>query len=83
MLDLFDRLKDFLYDRPVYAFLTVSMVVNAYLFRLLLKEKDARLAMAERWLFIAGQMNQLVNKAALKARTAKNPPPNGDSDASV
>lgn len=43
MLDTLVALKNFLADRPEWAFLSLSLVVNSILFRLLLKEKDNHL----------------------------------------
>lgn len=71
MIENLNKLKDFLADRPEWAFLAISLTVNAYLFRLLLKAKDAHFATVERWLPVAERLASLVQMAASKARRTR------------
>ena len=70
-LEYLTELKNFLADRPEWAFLTISVVTNVWLLKKLLAEKDAHFATVERWLPATEQLSQLLAKAAAKARLPK------------
>lgn len=68
MLDYLIGLKNFLADRPEFAFLSLSLAVNAYLFRLLMKERDRHVETLERWLPMVQRLSEMLSTAAKKAR---------------
>lgn len=68
MIELLGQLKKFLSDQPVVAFLAISLGVNAVLFRLYVKEKDAHLQTVLDWLPISEKLTRLLETAASKAR---------------
>lgn len=79
MFEYLNKLKDFLADRPTYAFLTCSIAVNIYLFRCLMREKDAHFKTIERWLPVADSLTKMLSNAASRARNKKpQTPPTGD-----
>jgi len=72
-----EQLKNFLEDRPSWAFLALSLAANLALFRLLLKAKDKQLALVVQWLPLADKMTTLVTAAATRARTKNLTNPSG------
>lgn len=68
MIELLGQLKKFLADQPVVAFLAISLGVNAVLFRLYVKEKDAHLRTVLDWLPLSEKLTQLLETAAYRAR---------------
>lgn len=75
-----DRLKNFLADRPEWAFLAISLTVNVALFRLLMRAHQEQLATMERVLPVVDQLTTLVRTAATKARNRALPkPPEGEA----
>lgn len=72
MVELLGQLKKFLADQPVVAFLAISLGVNALLFRLYVKEKDAHLKTVMDWLPLSEKLTQLLETAANRARRRVN-----------
>lgn len=73
MIELLGQLKKFLSEQPVVAFLAISLGVNAVLFRLYVKEKDAHLRTVLDWLPLSEKLTQLLEAAANKARRRSAP----------
>ena len=67
-LETLIQFKDFLADRPAWAFLTLSLATNFYLFVKIERLHNARLADMQQWLPVAGQLGALLSAAATKAR---------------
>lgn len=67
-IELLNQLKDFLADRPAWAFLALSLVTNGYLFILLQRAQAERLEDMRKWLPVASKLGDLVSAAANKAR---------------
>lgn len=63
------QLKDFLEDRPSWAFLALSLSCNGYLFRKLEKARAAHMNTVTKWLPMVEQLARVVNVAAAKARS--------------
>ena len=70
-METLSQLKDFVADRPEYAFLVFSIVTNTILFRLYVKEKDAHLSTVIEWLPIVERLTTLLAAAATKVRGRK------------
>ena len=68
ILDFLVKLKDFLADRPEWAFLAISMFVNALLFKMYVAARNAHFATVERWLPVTEQLTEMLKVAATKAR---------------
>lgn len=68
MIELLGQLKKFLADQPTVAFLAISLGVNAVLFRLYVKEKDAHLSTVLEWLPLAEKLTNIFATVANKAR---------------
>lgn len=60
-------LKDFLADRPEWAFLALSVGVNTVLFGLLMRSHKAQLAIVARVLPLADRLADLLQTASAKA----------------
>lgn len=71
MLEYLDWLKNFLADRTVFAFMAFSVLVNVYLFRLYIQEKDAHFQTVVQWLPLAEKMQFVLTAAAEKARAKR------------
>ena len=67
-MDFLREMKDFLADRPEWAFLAISLFVNAVLFRMYVKARNAHFQTIERWLPVAEQLTVMLKHAATKAR---------------
>jgi len=61
------ELKNFLADRPEWAFLAISLAVNVTLFTCLLRAHKAQLAIIERVLPLAEKLSELIQAVAVKA----------------
>lgn len=70
-LDVLTAFKNFLADRPEWAFLAISMSTNFWLLRRLLAEKDSHFATVERWLRATEQLAQLMSKTVTKSKPPK------------
>ena len=70
-LDIMTAFKNFLADRPEWAFLAISMFLNSWLLRKLLAAKDAHFATVERWLKTTEQLAQFMSKAATKSKSPR------------
>ena len=71
-------LKNYLADRPEFAFLALSLMTNVYLHRGWMAARDAHQAALERWLPVAERMNAMIATMATKAtRARKESPPSG------
>jgi hypothetical protein len=71
LLKTLEGFKNFLGDHTTLAFLAMSVVANIYLFKAVLKEKDAKFDVVVEWLPVVDDMQQLIGHAARKARDAK------------
>ena len=71
MLELMISLKNFLADRPEFAFLALSLATNALLFRMYVKEKDDHLATVLEWLPLAEKLTAMLSAVATKERARK------------
>lgn len=74
-LDTLTKLKDFLADRPEWAFLAIALLSLAFVFRLFLKakndhlkEKDAHLATALKIVPLAEKLLAIVDAAKAASR---------------
>ena len=74
------QFKDFLADRPAWAFLTLSMFVNIYFFMKIEKLHSLRFSDMQQWLPVAGQLGALLSAAALKARRRPHSTPSADEE---
>lgn len=73
-LDWLTAFKNFLADRPEWAFLAVSMMVNGVLFRMLVKSYNARLDETKQMIPIAERLTKMVGTAATRARSRRELP---------
>jgi hypothetical protein len=78
ILKVLEGLKEFLGNNMTLAFLTLSVALNVYLFRGLLKEKDAKFEVVVEWLPVVDDMQRLIGHAARKARSKNLPPPKNE-----
>jgi hypothetical protein len=67
-------LKEFLADRPEWAFLAISMACNLTLFGLLMNSLYSRIKQAERWAPIADRLSTMFGSAAQKAKKSRKLP---------
>jgi hypothetical protein len=71
LVELLSSLKNFLADRPEFAFLALSLGTNVVLFKLYVREKDAHLATVLEWLPLAEKLTNILAAAAAKARVRR------------
>lgn len=64
-------LKEFLSVQPEYAFLTLSVLTNIVLFRMLVRAYEARFQVVVEWLPVVAQLSRMLNSAATKAKREK------------
>lgn len=68
------QLKDFLEDRPSWAFLALSLTCNVTLFTLYIRALHARITDAQRWGHVTDRLSTMMGTAATKARKGRKPP---------
>lgn len=81
-IDTLNSWKNFLADRPEYAFLTLSVLGNIVLFRLLMKAKDAHITLALQLAPLAERLLAIIQKAARvrAGRVLPQTPPRADGE---
>jgi len=70
-----DALKNFLADRPEYAFLVFSLLVNAILWRALRKAEGEKLEIALRVLPLADKLQAMLERLARRNGSGATSPP--------
>jgi hypothetical protein len=73
-LQLLYALKAFFIDKPEFAFLTLSVLANVYLYKQNQRLHEARFGVLLEWLPVISALERMLGAAAVKARKDQSKP---------